>query len=577
MRPRLLSICVLTFLAGCSSSGGSDSTADTGGTAETTSAADEVGSTDAEAGSTASDTSTGTDGTDTTTGDGDGDGPVCGNGVVDAGEDCDDANTDETDACTNACLFAECGDGNTQVGVEECDDGNTDPFDACTNECLLPVCGDGVLQGAEQCDAGPANGPGMACKGDCTLNTCGDGDLGPGEGCDDGNQVDNDICNNMCALASCGDAMVQAPEQCDDGNDVDVDACTNVCTAAACGDEFVQPGEECDEGGGNSDNAMCTLSCSIAVCGDDNIYAGFEECDDGANNGPGMACNGMCLENFCGDEDVGPGEECDNGMLNNGPNQSCLANCSINVCGDADQGPEEGCDDGNLIDGDGCNSMCAPEMAPPMAIWCGNSVYECGDTIDNDNDTFLDLADPDCTTPCDDDESSLQTSLPGQNNDCKQDCFWDANSGQGDDHCVWNLICDPENPGADIGCAYNPNFNQCNAQLPADCLAFCNPLVPNGCDCFGCCQIGNVFVYLDSNPDCSMDNLAACNSCTFFDQCSNTCEPENCELCFGQGPEDLPDNCIEPSCDFGSPCLQQADCPDGEFCQTGCCAPVIPG
>ena len=214
-----------------------------------------------------------------------------------------------------------------------------------------------------------------------------------------------------------------------------------------------------------------------------------------------------------------------------------------------------------------------------MAIPCGNAIYQCGDAIDNDNDGFTDLDDPDCTTPCDDKEDSLQTDLPGQNNDCKQDCFWDANSGQGDDSCIWNLQCDPENPGADNGCEYNPNLNpnQCDLDLNQACLDFCVPLVPNGCDCFGCCQIAGEFIYLDSNPECSMDNLDACNNCTFFDICNNPCVQMDCELCFGQTEEDLPPECEEPTCDFGTPCLQQSDCMDGDFCQTGCCVPIVPG
>src|SRR5262249_876252 len=49
---------------------------------------------------------------------------ICGNGVLDLGEDCDDGNTDNTDACTSECQPATCGDGFVQAGVEACDDGN---------------------------------------------------------------------------------------------------------------------------------------------------------------------------------------------------------------------------------------------------------------------------------------------------------------------------------------------------------------------------------------------------------------------------------------------------------------------
>ncbi len=60
---------------------------------------------------------------------------VCGNGVVEAGEVCDDGNADEYDACTTTCKVPGCGDGILQLG-EACDDGNTDPGDGCT-DCAL--------------------------------------------------------------------------------------------------------------------------------------------------------------------------------------------------------------------------------------------------------------------------------------------------------------------------------------------------------------------------------------------------------------------------------------------------------
>src|SRR5688572_100192 len=46
------------------------------------------------------------------------------------------------------------------------------------------VCGDGVLQPDEDCDQGAVNDDTAACKSDCTTNVCGDGARGPGEGCD---------------------------------------------------------------------------------------------------------------------------------------------------------------------------------------------------------------------------------------------------------------------------------------------------------------------------------------------------------------------------------------------------------
>ena len=45
----------------------------------------------------------------------------CGNGRVDAGEECDDGNADDTDGCLSDCRTAVCGDGFVRGGVEDCD------------------------------------------------------------------------------------------------------------------------------------------------------------------------------------------------------------------------------------------------------------------------------------------------------------------------------------------------------------------------------------------------------------------------------------------------------------------------
>ena len=214
-------------------------------------------------------------------------------------------------------------------------------------------------------------------------------------------------------------------------------------------------------------------------------------------------------------------------------------------------------------------------------------IYACADGEDNDGDGKIDAADPECTGPCDDDEKSFQTGLPGDNVDCWQDCFFDGNSGQGGGDCRWNLKCDPANPGANIGCEYDPDSNAC-MNMPADtpdtCLEQCLPNVPNGCDCFGCCEVytseGPVFVFLGSSEDCSVDNIEACETCTWNEDCGNPCEPEECEICIGDYI--LPEDCEEAGCPEGSiPCDDDGDpdtpsCPDNMYCLTGCCVDYTP-
>ena len=335
-------------------------------------------------------------------------------------------------------------------------------------------------------------------------------------------------------------------------------------------DGFAQAPEQCDEGNANSDAGMCTSACKAAKCGDGLIHAGQEQCDDGVDNGPGKVCLATCVTNVCGDGDKGPGEACDLGIKNSNTGM-CHLNCKLDVCGDKLVGPTETCDDGNKLNGDGCSQLCFAELK------CAGKLYKCGNGLDDDGDGKVDLDDPECTSPCDDDEKSFQTALPGQNLDCKSDCYWDANSGGGEDHCEWNLKCDAKNPGDDIGCVYDKNQKMCMMTQTQQCLDFCVPLIPNGCDCFGCCIIAGKPLYLNSNPQCSLGNLDACNACTFNLQCANACEPAQCELCFGQDIDDLPPECDkQPTCDDGVACLDESDCPAFNFCQTGCCVPIMP-
>ena len=66
------------------------------------------------------------------------------------------------------------------------------------------VCGNGVVESAEACDDGAANSDteADACRTDCTLPVCGDGviDTGKGERCDDGNTTPGDGCSATCGL-----------------------------------------------------------------------------------------------------------------------------------------------------------------------------------------------------------------------------------------------------------------------------------------------------------------------------------------------------------------------------------------
>jgi len=139
--------------------------------------------------------------------------------------------------------------------------------DSPTTGLVLPVCGDGVLDVGEGCDDGEANAETAACTPECELNVCGDGQIFAGqEECDAGaNNADDAACTSSCKAATCGDGHVLADlEVCDDAvNDGSYDSCSADCTARAphCGDGVLEVDkEECDD----AEDPACLSSCMLA-------------------------------------------------------------------------------------------------------------------------------------------------------------------------------------------------------------------------------------------------------------------------------------------------------------------------
>lgn len=95
---------------------------------------------------------------------------------------------------------------------------------ATTTGDLEPVCGDGLVEGVEQCDDGAANSDNAFCTIDCVVNFCGDGKLLVGwELCDEGG-ANSDSYGHLCSAncspgRRCGDHIVDPEEECDLGPD----------------------------------------------------------------------------------------------------------------------------------------------------------------------------------------------------------------------------------------------------------------------------------------------------------------------------------------------------------------------
>ena len=317
----------------------------------------------------------------------------CGDGVVDAGESCDDGNRVSGDGCDANCTFTACGNG-VIAGDEVCDDGNTADGDYCSEDCSteVEVCGDGYLAGSEACDDGNTEESDY-CASDCNTVTgrCGDGVEQSNEACDDGNTEHGDYCAPDCSTVTgrCGDGVEQSNEACDDGNTADGDYCSADCSTEAevCGDGYVAGSEACDDGASNTDaygqEQRCNTTCDgySPYCGDGAVSEG-EACDDGAGNtdayGQGQRCNTTCdgYAPYCGDGTVSEGEACDDGAGNidaYGQGQRCNTTCDgyAPYCGDDIVSDGEACDDGNRVSGDGCSELCQLETER----LCGSDFY----------------------------------------------------------------------------------------------------------------------------------------------------------------------------------------------------------
>lgn len=99
--------------------------------------------------------------------------PVCGDNKIDAPETCEPPNTATCDAsCHTVVVTPKCGDGSVNQASEQCDNGSLDSDttpNACRTNCTNPKCGDGVVDTGEQCDA--ASLPTATCDATCKTIT----------------------------------------------------------------------------------------------------------------------------------------------------------------------------------------------------------------------------------------------------------------------------------------------------------------------------------------------------------------------------------------------------------------------
>lgn len=357
---------VLAWVAGCS-----DGTAPVSGDAGTIDAArDDVGTSDAGPPDAPR--------SDTALVDTNAPHAVCGNGITETGEDCDDGDEIADVICSATCHFT-CGDGTVDAELgERCDIAITTGPGACPT-----TCDDGMA-----CTADVTSGSG--CQAECehapiTVATSGDGCCPAGADA----TTDGD-----CAPV-CGNMIVESPETCDTAIASGAGACPSSCDdGMSCTSDALQAGGTC--------TAACVFTPITAHANGDGCCppgatpALDDDCRLGCGNGvvnPGETCDTAIL--------VGPdscpvvcsdGSSCTLDVLQNGA--TCMATCSFPpitmpasgdgccppganntndtdcapVCGNTIVEMGEQCDDGNRTDADACNNSCQLTAVPPTAF-----------------------------------------------------------------------------------------------------------------------------------------------------------------------------------------------------------------
>jgi len=375
--------------------------------------------------------------------------PVCGNGVLEAGELCDDGenNSDVApNACRTNCRDPYCGDGVIDGG-EECDTdqlasnscaglGYTKGTLACSAACEYDTsdcstCGDGAAEGTDTASVGYETCDGSDLRGqDCISIGQAAGDLACNASCG------WDISGCVGSGAVCGNGVQEGDEECDDNNTTACDGCSPLCKVETCGNGVVECGEQCDDGAQNSDTAdSCRTDCTNPICGD-GIKDAAEVCDGADFGAPGSnTCDGYYH------------------MLNPAdPNTYVgMVDC-----------PAQG--------------TCQTVITVQCSV-CGNGICESGADPYLDNVENAQNCPTDCGAQCDLD--GICEPYNGENdNTCPADCPYTT-------ACDYDGYCDPgESPG---GC-------------PSDCPS-------NGCDNDGFCET------TENNTNCPNDCNASypCN------------------------------------------------------------------
>jgi len=304
---------------------------------------------------------------------------VCGDGDVDAGEECDGESS-----CSSDCLWE---------GTEGCPTTCSASGVNCTaaDDCTTHTCSVSGATCTPDTAATVCTGTGETCvehTDTCVVSgtfCCGNSIKETGEDCDDGDQTDGGGCSASClnegsaaAHVTCGGSLdftsTIGGEDCDDGNTTSGDGCSSQClnegsialadVVAICGNGgSPEDGEDCDDGNLTNGDG-CSSSCLFEganAC----VYA----CFDGTSFGVNCSSDWDCVTGTCEAVET-----------------PCCGDRITDYNGDG-YNEAENCDDGYALGGDGCSALCLQEgssIAYGTPSYCGDGAVETGEECDAD-------------------------------------------------------------------------------------------------------------------------------------------------------------------------------------------------
>ena len=489
--------------------------------------------------------------------------PRCGDGFVQAGETCDDANTRDADGCDHNCSVTGCGNG-IQTPGEDCDDGNLRDGDGCEADCSLTFCTAATdctfLDGA--CSAGYCDASSDVCLSRPTNEglPCDDGDA-----CTSGTRCAAGLCkpksvvscehlDTPCSTAQCDRdsgtcALQQLPDDtpCDDG-----DACTqgDACSAGQC-----TPGapRSCDDGDAcTSDSCAADVGCShtpaAGPCGVTVTACGTITCT---------------VEGDCTVEPSNEGGDCDDG---NACTQGDI--CHAGAC---EPTTTLTCDDGNPCTSNTCDPLAGCTYAPEIALCDDDNVCTQVDICINGACVGTTLSRCDDGNPCTVDVCAAQSGCSNTVDDTLpcDDGFL----------CTTNDAC---NGGT---CAGTPDTTTCDDGLFCNGAETCVPDDPNA-DAEGC--LPGTAPIVSDGIDCTSDNCDEDTDTIAHTpndaSCGGTfCAPQICDptqgCVSGDPPSDDGVDCTDDSCDEAMHTIthspNDSSCAGGTFCAPQICDSML--